>query len=323
MAKVFFSYSHDDEPYRDQLEKHLASLRHEGLIESWHDRRLLAGSVVDDAIDAQINEADVILLLISASFIDSRYCYTIEMQRALERHVAGEATVVPVIVRPCDWMSTPLQKLLAVPRDGKAITTWANYDEAYTDVARQIRALVKRRSGGATPGPVSQAAVAPAAAARAAESPVASTPRSSNLRVRKEFSQLEQDQFLQDTFGYIARYFESSLDELKARNEGVERQFRNVDANTFTAAIYQRGVKKSECAINLGGGGFRSNAISYSANASSRGNSFNEQISVEHDDQAMFLKPLGMASFGNNKQKLSQEGAAELFWSLLVERLQQ
>ncbi|WP_139101196.1 TIR domain-containing protein, partial [Acinetobacter baumannii] len=64
MAKVFFSYSHDDEAYRDQLEKHLALLRHEGLIESWHDRRILAGADLNQVIDDQLNQADVILLLV-------------------------------------------------------------------------------------------------------------------------------------------------------------------------------------------------------------------------------------------------------------------
>lgn len=142
MVKVFFSYSHEDELYRDQLEAHLAALKHEGKIDSWHDRRILAGGGLDAEIDQQINVADIILLLVSASFLNSRYCYSIEMTRALERHQAKEAQVIPVIVRPCDWHSTPLGGLLATPKDGKAITTWPNHDEAYTDVARQIRRVV-------------------------------------------------------------------------------------------------------------------------------------------------------------------------------------
>src|SRR6185503_16598921 len=98
MAKVFFSYSHDDEQYRDQLEKHLALLKREGLVESWHDRRIRAGSPLAQEIDQQLERADVVLLLVSASFLASDYCYSIEMQRAMERHAAGEATVIPVIV---------------------------------------------------------------------------------------------------------------------------------------------------------------------------------------------------------------------------------
>lgn len=323
MAKVFFSYSHDDETYRNQLEKHLASLRHEGLIEQWHDRRLLAGADVNGEIDEQLNQADVILLLVSASFLASHYCYTIEMGRALERHAKGEARVIPIIVRSCDWLSTPLKGLLAVPTDGKPITSWTNYDEAYTDVAKQIRAVVEKLSTGSTPkaAPVTSKAQAP----QSAQPPLqidALAPRSSNLRLRKQFSQLDHDQFRHETFEYLARYFENSLEELKARNAGIEAQFRRIDANKFTAAIYQNGARRCECAINLGASGFSSNAITFSADASSRGNSFNEQLSVDHDDQAMFLKPLGMASFDNAPKQLSQQGAAEMYWSMLIERLQ-
>lgn len=321
MAKIFFSYSHDDESYRDQLEKHLASLRHEGLIESWHDRRILAGARLDAEIDQQINVADVILLLVSSSFLDSRYCYGIEMKRALERLAAGEADVVPVIVRACDWQPTPLGALLAVPRDGRAITSWPNYDEAYTEVAKQIRRLVQERQQTA-------ASAAPAAAQTPWQAPqgaqiISTAPRSSNLRLKKEFNDLDADQFLNETFDFIARFFDGSLQELQARNSGVTGQFRRVDANTFTAAIYQHGKRASECSVHLGGGGFRSNGITYSSDISARGNSYNEMVSVENDDQAMYLKALGMGSYGGDRQKLTQEGAAELFWSMLIGRLQQ
>jgi hypothetical protein len=165
MAKVFFSYSHDDESYRDQLEKHLSPLKRQGLIDSWHDRRILAGTDIDNAISTQLEEADVILLLVSASFIDSNYCYSQEMMRALERHAEGKATVIPVIVRPCDWHQSPFGKLLAAPKDGKAVTLWANLDEAYTDIARQVRAVVENR------GTVKPAIPHPSAPARSVSTP--------------------------------------------------------------------------------------------------------------------------------------------------------
>lgn len=324
MAKVFFSYSHDDEHHRDQLAKHLASLRHSGLIEEWHDRRLLAGADVNGEIDQKLNEADVVLCLVSASFLASHYCYKIEMQRALERHRMGEARVVPIIVRDCDWMLTPLGGLLAAPTDGKPITSWANLDEAFTNVAKQIRAVVQdlsnRPAQGAAAGGGGGAQGPRTVPPRAMAVPVA--PRSSNLQMRKQFTQLQQDTYRTESFEYMAQYFENSLDDLKIGNAGIETQFRRIDANCFTATIYQHGDRKCECAINLGGGGFSSNAITYSADASSRGNSFNEQVSVEHDDQAMFLKPMGMASYGNAPKQLSQDDAAAYYWGLLMKRLQ-
>ena len=121
MSILFFSYSHADENLRDQLEKHLVALQRQGVISSWHDRRITAGTELADAIDGHLDAADVILLLISPDFIASDYCYDREMKRAMERHRTGDARVIPVILRPCDWKDLPFGTLLAYaegrPRD--------------------------------------------------------------------------------------------------------------------------------------------------------------------------------------------------------------
>lgn len=105
MPTVFFSYSHKDEALRDELEAHLGLLKNQGFIEHWHDRRIVAGEELDPAIFQNLERADVILLLISSDFISSSYCYSREMVRAMQRHEAGEARVIPVILRNCDWKS--------------------------------------------------------------------------------------------------------------------------------------------------------------------------------------------------------------------------
>ena len=97
MATVFFSYSHADEALRDQLEKQLSMLKRQGVIETWHDRRIGAGEEFGSEIDSHVEEDDIILLLVSPDFLDSDYCYEREMLRAIERHDAGEAIVIPVI----------------------------------------------------------------------------------------------------------------------------------------------------------------------------------------------------------------------------------
>jgi hypothetical protein len=102
VSTIFFSYSHVDESLRDQLETHLSGLRRQGIISSWHDRQITAGTELGEAIDNHLNAADIILLLVSPDFIDSDYCYAREMKQALERHQIGEARVIPVILRPCD-----------------------------------------------------------------------------------------------------------------------------------------------------------------------------------------------------------------------------
>ncbi|QDV53066.1 toll/interleukin-1 receptor domain-containing protein [Gimesia fumaroli] len=140
-AELFFSYSHQDESLRDELEKHLSLLKRSGTISSWHDRRISAGSEWAGQIDESLESADVILLLVSADFVASDYCYDIEMNRALERHSEGTARVIPVVLRPVDWHSAPFAKLQALPRDAKPITEWPNRDSAFQDVARGIREI--------------------------------------------------------------------------------------------------------------------------------------------------------------------------------------
>ena len=138
-VKLFYSYSHKDESLREKLETHLALLRREEIIAEWHDRRIGAGEEWKEQIDEQLNSADIILLLVSADFLASDYCFDIETQRAIERHDAGEAKVIPVIIRPCDWHTAPFGKFQGLPKDAKPVTTWSDQDEAFTDIARGIR----------------------------------------------------------------------------------------------------------------------------------------------------------------------------------------
>lgn len=145
MATIFFSYCHTDEALRDRLETSLHALKRQGLIDTWHDRRIIVGEDFDGEVRHELERADVILLLISPDFIASDYCYDVEMKRALERHADREARVIPVILRACDWRPLPFGKLLAAPRDGKPIRSWPDIDEAFLDVARKIRAALPRK----------------------------------------------------------------------------------------------------------------------------------------------------------------------------------
>jgi hypothetical protein len=114
--EIYSFYSHADEELRDESDDHL-------------------------------NTADVILLLISSNFLASDYCYDVEMKRTMERHEAGEARVILVILRLVDWEDASFSKLLALPTDGKAVTSWSNRDEAFENVAQGIRAAVEELAG--------------------------------------------------------------------------------------------------------------------------------------------------------------------------------
>jgi hypothetical protein len=313
---LFFSYSHADENLRDQLEKHLVGLQRQGIISSWHDRRITAGTELADAIDSHLDAADVILLLISPDFIASDYCYEREMNRAMERHRKGEARVIPVILRPCDWKDLPFGKFLATPTDGRAITMWPNSDEAFLDVVTSIkRALneMSRKSEPHTQGPKAR----PSAAGSSSQG----STRTSNLRITKKFTDLDRDRFRHDGFEYIARFFENSLKELVNRNADVDQTFRRIDANRFSAAAYRGGEKICGGSASIAGGVMGHGSIEYSMTDEPRGG-MNEAVSVKADDQTLYFEALGIQAYGREKVKLTFQGAAELFWELFIRPLQ-
>jgi hypothetical protein len=141
-ASLFMSYSHKDEHLRGQLEEHLAWLRRDGLVDDWHDRKLVPGEEWDATLMTQLETARVIVLLVSSAFIASEFCWSRELAVAIARHEEGSACVVPVIVRPSEWSALPFGKLQALPRDAKAVTLWSNRDEAWLDVARGLRRAI-------------------------------------------------------------------------------------------------------------------------------------------------------------------------------------
>jgi hypothetical protein len=141
-VRLFISYAHEDEEHRKSLERHLAILRRQDRIDVWHDRRIAPGAAWGSEIDRHLEQADITLLLVSASFLASDYCWDVEMEQAIARHDRGEGIVVPIIVMECDWRQAPFARLQALPRDGKPVTSWKWADEAWSDVARGVRHLV-------------------------------------------------------------------------------------------------------------------------------------------------------------------------------------
>ncbi|WP_448267681.1 toll/interleukin-1 receptor domain-containing protein [Nostoc sp. DSM 114159] len=167
-VKVFFSYSHKDEALRDELATHLSMMKRQGVIEAWHDREISAGSEWANAIDDNLEVADIILLLVSANFLASDYCYDKEMTRAMERHETREARVIPIILKPSDWNGAPFGKLQALPKNAKPVTSWQDQDEAFLNVAQGIRRVVEemaktKPSSSAASGTTTPATSSPAA----------------------------------------------------------------------------------------------------------------------------------------------------------------
>ncbi len=140
--KMFISYSKSDKAYLEELKTQLAPLRRQQLLQIWDDTNLQPGEEWDAAIRRELKTADIIILLVSANLMATDYIWEFEMKEALERSQRGEAAVIPVIIRPCNWEDAPFAKLNALPEKGKPIDTWANKDEAWTQVVKRIRQVL-------------------------------------------------------------------------------------------------------------------------------------------------------------------------------------
>ena len=141
-VRIFISYAHEDEALKKELDKYLKVLKRSSKIQVWNDRELIAGQEWDATIMAELAAADVILLLVSVDFNASDFIWDKELASAMQRHEAGSARVVPIILRRCQWSSMPYAKLQALPRNATPVMDYDNRDDAFTEVAVEIEKLV-------------------------------------------------------------------------------------------------------------------------------------------------------------------------------------
>jgi len=148
--KLFISYSHEDNNskthYIDDFKKHITPLRDNNLIEDWYDREILPGDNYQNKIDNNLEDADIICLFISKNFLASPECKK-EKEKALDLKKKKGISVIPIIVSPCGWLDDKkLSKLLAVPTDGKPITTSENTDKAWQDVYNGLKKIIEKET---------------------------------------------------------------------------------------------------------------------------------------------------------------------------------
>jgi hypothetical protein len=154
--RVFYSYARVDKKQRDKLAKHLSPLERLGLIETWYDNEILPGDNFSQEIADKLGAADIVLLLISPEFVDSRYCYEVELPKAMARQAKNQARVIPIVIRPTNaWDKLPagkivLGKLNALPSSAKPIPRWRPQDEGWANIAEGIERvandLLKQRT---------------------------------------------------------------------------------------------------------------------------------------------------------------------------------
>ncbi len=324
MTTLVFSYSHADEALRNELEKHLSPLKRLGKITTWHDRCIIPGQEFENQIDHYFSQADIILLLISSDFIASDYCYQVEMTNALERHNRGEAVIIPVILRECDWHQLPFGRIMAATIDGKPITKFASHDDGYFQVAGAVsRAIANLEAKKPHQATQISSPVSANPTFQAIETVFA--PRSSNLSLPKRFTDLDKDRARREGFEYVARYFEGSLAELKKRHAGLEVDFHKRDADAFTCAIYMSGSKVGQCAIwRANGRNMGMGDIVYSQDGTI-GNAYNESLTVGDNGQLLGFRPLmGVFGAGSSREVLlTNEGMAEHLWDMFFEPIKQ
>ncbi|MBD2541482.1 toll/interleukin-1 receptor domain-containing protein [Coleofasciculus sp. FACHB-SPT36] len=138
-VEVFISFHEADEEFLQDLERHLGALRRERMITCWHSRKIVAGEERNAEIDKHLNQAGIILLLMSSHFLDSEYHWTVEVTRALERNESGKARTTVVLLRLVDWEIKPIDRLPLLPRNRLPIKKWEDRDEAFVKVVNGIR----------------------------------------------------------------------------------------------------------------------------------------------------------------------------------------
>jgi len=138
---VFVCFAPKDEELRDQLEEQLHSLKRQERITTKDYRSIEAGTEVEVQIEKHIDEAHIILLLLSSNFFNVDRCYS-SLEKAVKHHQAGKTRAIPIILRPVDWRNTPLGNFEVLPTDAVPVTRWSNNDEAFLNVVEGIRKVV-------------------------------------------------------------------------------------------------------------------------------------------------------------------------------------
>lgn len=144
-VKLFISYAHRDEDYKDELIISLKPMQRRGSIATWVDRKIQPGQDWDESIKYELENADYIIFLVSRYFLASDYIHDVEIKKALERQERKEVIIIPIIVSPCEFQDEPFAKFQALPKNAKAISTWDNVDAAYTDIVKQLGEIFIRR----------------------------------------------------------------------------------------------------------------------------------------------------------------------------------
>lgn len=307
---VFISYSHRDQAALGRLLTHLAPLRSEGLIDTWHDRQILAGERIDTEIDRELESCDLFLLLVSPDFLASDYCVNREMRRALERHRDGATHVVPIIVEPCDWLSSLLSELKVLPRDGKPISEWPNPNNAYLDIVRELRRIIETR----------KASRPPMGWPEPSEETNETRPVAHRYRVQRDFDEIDRSEFRETAFATIRDYFQQQIAEIDTISD-LRGRFVSLGQSSFGCTIVNRARMlnhgTAHITVHCRHGRIGLGDIYYSFEENADPNRANGIFHVESDEYEMYLS--SMMTLGSDRGRLTSEEAAKHLWADFIQ----
>lgn len=305
--KAFISYSHRDSEAVDRLHTHLATLRREGLIETWFDRRILPGDSIDDKITIELESCDIFLMLVSPDFLESDYCVDREMRRALERHDSGDARVIPIVIQPCDWTSSPLSKLKVLPKDGKPISEWINENNAYLDVVKELRRILDDQVTTISP-----------------EHPVSSVDlrTARNYRVKRDFDEIDRSDFRDRTFSLIRDYFQKAISEIDNIDD-LRGRFEEITNKSFRCTVVNRVLVGSRgtahITVHCGNNIFGLGDIYYSFEQHASTGHANGSFSVNADEYELYLSALMDFRFNaDHQERLTPDEVGKRIWDQFI-----
>jgi len=307
VATAFISYSHADEKALERLHKHLAVLKRDGTLPTWSDHTIVPGDRLDGVIHAQLERSQVFIALVSPDYLASCYCYDKEFARALELAAAGRMRIVPVILEPCDWLSSPFKDFVALPKDGQPISAFTNPNNAYLNVVTGLRRIVEGAGEGSN-APVDGNTV-PGQVRRP--------------RIKQDFDAIQRAEYADHAFATIRAYFRASCTELAQIGDDLRAKFEDMDATAFTCSVVNRAKRQGgEAHITVRNGKSKSlglGDINYVNQRYADKNVSNGSIRVTNDDYQLFLSldHYGMSS-APGRDKITLEQAAEKMWGEFV-----
>ena len=228
---AFISYSHADAKALEKLHKHLAILIREGALSAWSDHKLLPGAKFSAEIADALEKSGLFIALVSPDYLASNYCYEKEFREA-ERHAeTSRLRIIPIIVEPCDWHSSPLGKYLALPKDVNPISEWTNENNAFLDVVTGLRRMLTN--------PTSEPQRA------------GTTHLSRRPRIKQDFDAIQKSEFADKAFDEIRSYFQASCNELNEAGDGtLKAKFEDMSRTAFTCTVVNRAKQRGHTSLS-------------------------------------------------------------------------